>query len=179
MIDFCTLRSLKKCFPWVKRLILIVCLLSTFHIINEHFFKIVIVNGNSMVPTLEDGQIVIVKLGNEQIDHSDIVLLNAADYSSTQDYWLKRVIGVADDVVELNSTADVVAINGESVHEPYTQQVATIKDNKGDTSVYKVPKDHYFVMGDNRSHSVDSRSQGIGPIPASLILGKVVHIVSP
>jgi len=80
--------------------------------------------------------------------------------------WIKRIIGLPGDKVEM--LGDRVYINGQPLTEPYVRGTS-----RNLTYPVVVPKDSYFVMGDNRSYSIDSSDwEGVGPIPYKNIIGK-------
>ncbi|WP_094244032.1 signal peptidase I [Tetragenococcus halophilus] len=147
------------------------------------------VNGHSMDPTLADGQkLITYKLSN--IDRFDVVTTKEPD--DLDKLAVKRVIGVPGDRVQMKD--DVLTVNGEQVDEsylkPYQQKFADDKMQSeysynpafqdiaaGAASftsdfVYKVPEGQYFVLGDNRLISKDSRAFGF--VNRSLIEGEVV-----
>lgn len=89
------------------------------------------------------------RLNSSHVERGDIIVFNAPDEPETN--YIKRVIGCPGDIVIVKNSQ--VYINGQLLKENYvTQKMNT----KGD-GVYTVPKDSYFVMGDNRNHSNDSR----------------------
>lgn len=136
------------------------------------------VSGQSMYPTLHNGDHMIMsKLGG--INRFDVVILKAPDEDKE---YIKRVIGMPGDTVEVKS--GVLYINGKVVEQPFinsdnTKKTVFIDDFtlKELTGVDKVPEGKYFVMGDNRGVSKDSRM--IGFIDASAIEGKAVFTVWP
>lgn len=149
-------------------------------IINFFYFRIVVVNGFSMFPTLGNGQIVLTKL-NEPLTRGDIVVFDSKHISDTQGFWIKRVIGVEGDVVEINYEANTVTVNDKLLEEPYincTEEDPMWDDEKTGTTVCTVPSGCLFVMGDNRNCSLDSRSTEVGPIPKEWVVGKVIRIIS-
>lgn len=136
------------------------------------------VSGQSMYPTLHNGDHMIMsKLGG--INRFDVVILKAPDEDKE---YIKRVIGIPGDTVEVKS--GVLYINGKVVEQPFinsdnSKKTVFIDDFtlKELTGVDKVPEGKYFVMGDNRGVSKDSRM--IGFIDASAIEGKAVFTVWP
>lgn len=126
--------------------------------------------GNSMVPTLEDGQIVIsVKTSNFQ--SGDIV----AFYHGNK-LLIKRFIAGSSDWVNIDEDGNVF-VNDEKLDEPYLTEKAF-----GNTNIelpYQVPDQRLFLMGDNRDVSIDSRNTAVGCVAADQIVGKVVFRIWP
>lgn len=130
------------------------------------------INGNSMCPTLCDYDRVIISrisLKFKEISRFDIVTLykpNEPDKSV-----IKRIIGLPDEIIEIRDGN--VYINYKPLEEPF------LKDSKKDF-IYRsinmkpilIPRGHYFVLGDNREYSVDSRHFGV--VPEKYIYGIVV-----
>lgn len=126
--------------------------------------------GSSMVPTLEDGQIVIsVKTSNFQ--SGDIV----AFYHGNK-LLIKRFIAGSSDWVNIDEDGNVF-VNDEKLDEPYLTEKAF-----GNTNIelpYQVPDKRLFLMGDNRDVSIDSRNTAVGCVAADQIVGKVVFRIWP
>ncbi len=139
----------------------------------------------SMLPTLQVGDRIIVdKLSYRlhEVGRGDVVVfrrppLEQADYSDL----VKRVIGLPGDTV--SAVGGRVYINGRPLAEPWLPQpnpVTSPSPLPGGFSLnhpYRVPAGEYYVMGDNRTDSEDSRY--FGPIPGSLIVGKMAFVVWP
>ena len=126
--------------------------------------------GSSMVPTLADGQIV-VTVKTTSFQPGDIV----AFYHGNK-LLIKRYIAGPADWVNLDADGNV-SVNGILLDEPYVAEKAY-----GETNIelpYQVPEDRYFLMGDNRDVSVDSRSTAVGCIAEEQIVGKVVFRIWP
>ena len=127
--------------------------------------------GPSMSPTLNNNDIVILdKISYKFIDikRGDIVALYYADTK----YLIKRVIGLPGDTIEFQSNR--LYINGSFYAEEYLASGTITEDfNLYEIGVYTIPNDMYFVLGDNRGDSLDSRSIEVGLIPKKDILGKV------
>jgi signal peptidase I len=146
------------------------------------------VEGNSMLPSLETDQYIIVNrlayaqfdlgifdflpffdAGDDSTHHlfggpdrGDVVVFESLSRSDRD--FIKRIIGLPGDEVEIHD--GLVYINDEPLDEPYIRGTTTCS---GKCS-WVVPEDHYFVLGDNRNNSSDSRT--IGPIPEKNIIGK-------
>ncbi len=151
--------------------LLAVMILTTF------FFRHSIVEGRSMMNTLEDGDHLIISDFLYSPERGDIVVFE--DYStSLRKAVVKRVIGLPGDtvMVSFNELGDVVVyLNGELLEEEYAFNAkdANIDIGNFDKEII-VPEGEIFVMGDNRYHSTDSRSNGVGTVKIDAILGKVI-----
>lgn len=86
-------------------------------------------------------------------------------------HYVKRVIALEGDVIDINNYANVVFVNGKKIDEPYLGDVRTYRGSEI-AFPYEVGEDHAFVMGDNREDSRDSRFLAPGAIPYEAILGK-------
>ncbi|RMG71896.1 MAG: signal peptidase I [Chloroflexi bacterium] len=130
-----------------------------------------VVQGASMEPTFQNDQLLIVSrlnyvFGNPQ--RGDIIVFHFPG-DTTQDY-IKRVIGLPGETVEIRDTH--VYINGEQLIEPYINEPCD-PYHCPDRS-WMLGDDEYFVMGDNRNHSSDSRSDTVGLISRQYIVGEVL-----
>ena len=126
--------------------------------------------GTSMVPTLSDGQIVI-SVKTESFEPGDI----AAFYLGNK-LLIKRYIAGLGEWVNLDEAGNVY-LNGEPLDEPYLTEKSF-----GQTDIelpYQVPDERYFLMGDNRDVSVDSRNTSVGCVAKEQIVGKVVFRIWP
>lgn len=167
-------------FEWVKALLIAFGIAA---LIRLFLFTPIVVDGVSMMPTLKDGDKMIVnkisyKIGSP--DHFDIVVFHAPE---KKDY-IKRVIGLPGDTVEYAD--DVLYINGKAQEEPYLKAYKeelsggtltedfTLEEKIGRQTV---PEGHIFVMGDNRRMSNDSRH--IGPISMDEIVGTTKFVFWP
>lgn len=123
----------------------------------------------SMLPTLHEGERVIVdkiSYGLHPPERGDIIVFSGHGALDL----IKRVIGLPGETIEIHDSQ--VFINGQALIEPYLTQ-----PTGGDMPAQQIAPDHYFVMGDNRSNSQDSRS--FGPIQSSAIVGRAWLIYWP
>lgn len=128
------------------------------------------VYGSSMAPTLHNGEI-LVSVKTKDFSSSDII----AFYHGNK-LLIKRYIAGPSDYVNVDEDGSV-SVNGTLLDEPYLAEKAY-----GEADIefpYQVPDQRYFVMGDNRSVSIDSRSSIVGCIAGDQIVGKVVFRVWP
>ena len=134
------------------------------------FLPILQISGDSMSPTLEHDEIVVL-LKIKNFERGDLI-----GFYYQGKILLKRVIALPGDEVAIDADGNVY-VNGELLEEPYVTDKGL-----GDCDLefpYKVPGTSYFVMGDRRSNSVDSRNSVVGSIPQEDIIGKVFIRVWP
>ena len=128
------------------------------------------IEGTSMEPTLYNGYIVLL-MKTTRFDRGDL-----CGFTWNNKLLIKRVIGVPGDWIEID-TDGTVYLNGEKLDEPYVEQKAL-----GECDLefpYQVPQEQFFVIGDMRESSIDSRNTVIGCIPKEQIVGKVFFRVWP
>ena len=134
------------------------------------FLPILQISGDSMSPTLEHDEIVVL-LKTKKFERGDLI-----GFYYQGKILLKRVIAVPEDEVAIDADGNVY-VNGELLEEPYVTDKGL-----GDCDLefpYKVPGTSYFVLGDRRSNSVDSRNSVVGAISRDDIIGKVFIRVWP
>lgn len=150
----------KEVLSWIKTfvfIILIVVLVRTF------LFTTITVNGDSMFPTFENNDRLVVNKVSK-LKRFDMVVFEAPDSDSL---YIKRVIGLPGDSLEVKD--DILYVNGKATDEPYLEENKkknefdyltddfTLEELTGET---KVPEGKLFVLGDNRIYSKDSRNFG-------------------
>ena len=126
--------------------------------------------GDSMTPTLSEGDIVLALKGNN-FDTGDVVGLYVGNK-----LLIKRVIAGPGQWIDINEDGDI-SIDGEKQDEPYVTEKAL-----GDCNIelpFQVPDGRYFVMGDHRSTSLDSRNTAVGCIADEQIVGRIFFRVWP
>ena len=145
--------------PYILTIILVL-------LIKRYVVSPIKVNGDSMNQTLKNGDIMILNIIDyrfHEIKRFDIVVVDIK-----KEYIIKRVIGLPGEKVEYKENQ--LYINDQLVEDPYGSHPTS------DFSV-TVPKNHYFVLGDNRTNSLDSRY--FGAFPKNKILGKTSLILFP
>lgn len=165
-------KSMKQeIFEWV--MVFVVAAAMAF-VVRTFIFEPVRVDGSSMLNTLVNGEYMIATkfdylLGDPE--RFDIVI---CDYPNTDDgmYRVKRVIGLPGETVEL--IAGDLYINGEHIDQDFD-----MTPNEAYFGPFAVPEGHYFVLGDNRNNSKDSRSTLVGALDRRMIKGHVRAVVFP
>lgn len=139
------------------------------------FFRPIAMPGDSMQPTLYDGDGLLVSRLLRDFQPGDIVAVQVESYKSEP--LVKRVIAVAGQTVDFDFDAGVVYVDGSALKETYIFEPTR---RAGDfTEPVTVPEGCVFLLGDNRNNSVDSRSALVGCVDARCILGKVVFRAWP
>lgn len=133
------------------------------------------VNGGSMNNTLVHNDFLIMWGLGYQPKQGDII---AANCEGLHEVIVKRIIAVGGQTVDINFKTGEVIVDGVVLDEPYIAN-PTINDEYGFTYPITVPEGKYFVMGDNRQGSRDSRHAAVGFVDREDILGKVVLRVLP
>ncbi len=156
--------------PFLRDTLEIVFLALALYIVIQYAVQTVHVLGESMFATLRNNDLLVaskISYKLHQPERGDIVVFKPPN-EDTRDF-IKRVIAVPGD--RLRIAQGTVYINGEVLHEPYLFERWTANNTwPADGHEVLVPADHYFVMGDNRNHSSDSRLFGF--IARETILGK-------
>ncbi len=137
--------------------------------------RIVGVNGDSMNPTLQNGEWLTVKAVNQTINKGDIVIVTQPNVLNEP--LIKRVIATGGDTIDINFETGDVIVNGKIVDEPYINEKTHSRGNfEGPITI---PEGYIFVMGDNRNDSLDSRFNVIGLVDERYVLGVVEYRLSP
>ena len=157
-------------------------------VVGVRYFLItpVAVQGASMMPTLENGEMLVVDKITSKItafDRFDIVVFKATE----EENYVKRIIGLPGDNVQYID--DVLYINGKQYDEPYFDEYKSeLLDHGTLTEDFTlesylqqtvVPEGHLFVLGDNRRKSVDSRLREVGFVPIDTVIGEARFVYWP
>lgn len=154
-------------YDWLETLVtaIVACIL-----IFLFLFRVVNVDGTSMVPTLHDADKIVISRLDTHYRPGDIVVLTKMSWGSES--IVKRVIATEGQTVDIDFNRGIVYIDGKEIDEPYIAE----KTNRALDFIgpVEVPEGCVFCLGDNRNRSTDSRRSTIGMIDTRCILGKVV-----
>lgn len=133
-----------------------------------HVLQIVHYSGNSMEPNIHNRQTLLL-LKTQDVQQGDVI----AFYFNNQ-ILVRRVICTGGNQISIESDG-TVSINAEPIREDYLEVLSIGQCNI--TFPYRVQEDYYFVMGDNRAISMDSRLSEIGPVPKDRVIGRVLFAI--
>lgn len=155
---------------WLKAIVfaLILALM-----IRGFIFEPMIVPSGSMIPTIQiDDRILVNKFTYrfEAPDYNDIVVFKCPD--DIKQTYVKRLVGKGGDTIEIKDS--VLYRNGEPIQEPYLNETMY-----NDFGPYKVPEGNYFMLGDNRNNSKDSRFWENKYVSEELVVGKATYRIWP
>lgn len=170
----------KKNMPILLQLVLLVALV----LILRNVMGTVYVKGSSMEPNFYHGDLVFVNKLSTSIgspDYGDVVICNMEDDFAYENI-IKRVIGLPGDEIDIVENEDDeeiydLYVNGELIEEPFLGEPMMTKGNI--EYPFQVPENSYFVMGDNRNASTDSRKESVGAIAKENLEGKVIFRLFP
>lgn len=157
----------KEVWSWIKTIVfavILAALVDSFLIVNAT------VPTGSMENTIMTGDRILALRTSYwfgEPERGDVVVFEYPDDPTGETLYVKRIIGLPGDTVEVRGGE--VLVNGEALTEPYIKEVT-----EGDFGPYTVPEDGYFMMGDNRNKSLDSRFWTNKFVTEDQILGKVV-----
>ncbi len=160
----------EEIFEWIKEIV--IALVIVF-IITTFIAQLTNVVGKSMFPTLEDGDHIIIEKISKRfssMDRYDIIV-----FPHEEDIlYIKRIIGLPGETVDIRDGK--VFVNDVEIEEKYEFEVI---EEYGDSLPLTVPEGEYFVLGDNRNNSHDSRYQTVGTVKKEDITGKAVFRIWP
>lgn len=162
-------------FFWLQTFVIVLAVLI---LVFTFVGRIITVDGPSMLPTLHDKDMLILRSIAYNPEQGDVIVLTK-DFDHYEDQPIvKRVIAVGGQSVRIDYDESKVYVDGVALEEPYILE-QTMYFPGGDLSIQEltVPEGHVFVMGDNRNNSSDSRHYELGAIDERYILGKVVTVL--
>ena len=164
------------CYGWLQALtaaLLILIVVFTF------FGRIIGVDGSSMFPTLEHGDMLLLQCAGYEPEQGDVVVLHK-DFANITGPIVKRVIATGGQTVEIDYNTSTVYVDGEALDEPYLGEPMYTPAMANELGTYwVVPEGSIFVMGDNRNASSDSRNAELGTVDTRYVLGKALFIILP
>ena len=170
----------KKSMPIALQLVLLVVMV----VVLRNVMGTVLVKGSSMEPNFNHGDLVFINKLSTSVgspDYGDVVICKLEEGSGYENI-IKRVIGLPGDeidIVENEDDEDVydLYVNGEYIEEDFLGEPMMTAGNI--EYPFEVPENSYFVMGDNRNESLDSRRESVGAIHKDDLMGKVVLRLYP
>lgn len=151
-------------------LIFLLAVVALAVLLAQTIFPVMQTLGNSMAPTLQQGD-TLVAVKTSKLHKGDLV----AFYFNNR-LLVKRVIGLPGDTVDIDKKGQVT-VNGKALKEPYVKNMV-----KGEVNIklpFEVPQERYFVLGDDRETTIDSRNSIVGTVAPDQLVGKVVLRVWP
>ena len=160
--------ALVSCYDWVSAAIVALALVCILFAV---FLRQVTVDGDSMYSTLKNGDRLLISDFMYQPEYGDIVVIRRDGDTPL----IKRVIGLPGDTIYINPDTGIVYRNGEALAEDYV--FGGVTPNNGLTGAVTVENGTIFVMGDNRSASLDSRN--LGCLSQDHLVGRVIYRLTP
>lgn len=156
-------------FFWLQAL---VAALITLILLFTFVGRIIGVDGDSMYPTLHNGDLLLLQSVGYEPEQGDVVVLTK-EFAASRGPIVKRVIAVGGQTVQIDYEAGTVTVDGQVVDESYIKE-PMIRQSWQRIDTITVPEGSVFVMGDNRNISNDSRNPALGTVDVRYILGEVV-----
>jgi signal peptidase I len=164
----------REAYEWVQAL---VCSVLAVVVVFTFLIRLIGVDGRSMVPTLQNGDrlMVLNSMLYNDYKYGDIVVLRKETF--LHDPIVKRVIATEGQEVDIDFYSGTVYVDGELLEEDYINEPTYLEE--GTDFPLTVPEGSIFVMGDNRNHSSDSRDSRLGTVDTRYVIGKAVLLAFP
>ena len=162
-------------YEWVQAL---VCSVLTVVLVFTFGIRLIGVDGHSMVPTLQDGDrlLVTTSLLSGDYEYGDIVIIQKGSFAGGEP-MVKRVIATGGQTVDIDFETGAVYVDGTLLEEDYINELTFVEE--GTEFPLTVPEGSIFVMGDNRNHSSDSRDASLGTVDTRYVIGRAVLLAFP
>lgn len=164
---------------FIRRLVTLSMIAIIAVMLNSYVVSICYADGNSMFPTIENNEILLVNRASPKLNNGDIVLIHVTLENTGIEYIVKRIVASSGESVVINYVDNTVSVDGRILPEPYINRLEKdpMEDSNGNCIIeFNVPEGCYFVLGDNRNHSSDSRDEKIGFIHQDEIVGEIHKI---
>ena len=167
-------KSGREAYEWVQAL---VCSVLAVVVIFTFVIRLIGVDGHSMVPTLQNGDrlLVLNSMLYDDCKYGDIVVLRKESFLTEP--IVKRVIATEGQTVDIDFANGIVYVDGVALEEDYINDL-TYTD-EGTEFPLTVPEGSIFVMGDNRNRSDDSRNSALGTVDTRYVIGRAVFLLFP
>lgn len=162
-------------YEWAQAL---VCSVLTVVLVFTFGIRLIGVDGHSMVPTLQDGDrlLVTTSLLSGDYEYGDIVIIQKGSFAGGEPI-VKRVIATGGQTVDIDFETGAVYVDGTLLEEDYINELTFVEE--GTEFPLTVPEGSIFVMGDNRNHSSDSRDASLGTVDTRYVIGRAVILAFP
>ncbi len=165
------LESDQKIIKFLKDIIPYIVIIIAVVLFRSYIITPVEVEGTSMYSTLDNGEILLLKKYDKNYKRFDVIV-----FSNGKDKLIKRIVGLPGETIEYKNNK--LYIDGKYIKEPFLKNNQKTYDfNLEDIGYEKIPDGSYFVLGDNRTNSTDSRI--IGPVSSKQIAGKTDFVIFP
>lgn len=161
-------------YEWVQAL---VCSVLAVVVVFTFLIRLIGVDGHSMLPTLQDGDrlLVLNSMFYHDYQYGDVVVLRKDTFLAEP--IVKRVIATEGQTVDIDFASGTVYVDGVPLEEDYVNDLTFLEE--GTEFPLTVPEGSIFVMGDNRNHSNDSRDSRLGTVDSRYVIGRAVFLAFP
>ena len=161
-------------YEWVQAL---VCSVLAVVVVFTFLIRLIGVDGHSMLPTLQDGDrlLVLNSMFYHDYQYGDVVVLRKDTF--LDEPIVKRVIATGGQTVDIDFASGAVYVDGVPLEEDYVNDLTFLEE--GTEFPLTVPEGSIFVMGDNRNHSNDSRDSRLGTVDSRYVIGRAVFLAFP
>lgn len=164
----------KDLYEWMQAL---VCSVLAVVVLFTFVVRLIGVDGHSMLPTLQDGDrmLVLNSVLYHDYKYGDVVVLRKDSF--LKEPIVKRVIATAGQTVDIDFDSGTVYVDSTPLREDYINELTFLEE--GTEFPLTVPEGHIFVMGDNRNRSSDSRDSNLGTVDTRYVIGRAVAVAFP
>ena len=164
----------KDLYEWMQAL---VCSVLAVVVLFTFVVRLIGVDGHSMLPTLQDGDrmLVLNSVLYHDYKYGDVVVLRKDSF--LKDPIVKRVIATAGQTVDIDFDSGTVYVDSTPLREDYINELTFLEE--GTEFPLTVPEGQIFVMGDNRNRSSDSRASNLGTVDTRYVIGRAIAVAFP